>query len=291
MPACTNDSRSLQNQLHLISSNASITDYAKEGCHYYDLLTKLHLLLVKNGIKKACYDSVSLTTSEYFGTDSDVDSVIIKHWGNTGKTKLDILSHLKHISSKINLRIHEERQSYFYVNKNDAIPDNILDKFCKNRGYGRNVWLFDDPNVKNTIKDVVKGDIRIGDLLGYPKCCVDWFTQTRTNSLIDCYYLCLNTPGLILDDDGVTSFLLKYFETNHVPNNEKRILNIQRNHVGKTVLKYPFVFHQACLTCLKNLISPTAKLNKKYERFARLVSEEFYEKLIDESKKAADTYS
>lgn len=291
MPAFTNDSRSLQNQLHLISSNASITDYAKEGCHYYDLLTKLHLLLVKNGIKKACYDSVSLTTSEYFGTDSDVDSVIIKHWGNTGKTKLDILSHLKHISSKINLRIHEERQSYFYVNKNDAIPDNILDKFCKNRGYGRNVWLFDDPNVKNTIKDVVKGDIRIGDLLGYPKCCVDWFTQTRTNSLIDCYYLCLNTPGLILDDDGVTSFLLKYFETNHVPNNEKRILNIQRNHVGKTVLKYPFVFHQACLTCLKNSISQTAKLNEKYGKFARLVSEEFYEKLIGESKKAANTYS
>ena len=291
MPDLINDSRSLQDQLNLISSNASITDYDNDECHYYNLLAKLHLLLVKNRIKKACYDSVSLTTSEYFGTDSDVDSVIIKHWGDTGKTKLDVLFHLKYISSKINLRIHEERQSYFYVNKNDAIPDNILDKFCKNRGYGRNVWLFDDPNVKNTIKDVVKGDIRIGDLLGYPKCCVDWFTQTQTNSLIDCYCLCLNTPGLILDDDGVTSFLLKYFETNHVPNNEKRILDIQRNHVGKTVLKYPFVFHQACLTCLKSSISPTAKLNKKYERFARLVSEEFYEKLIDESKKAADTYS
>lgn len=290
MPDFINDSRSLQDQLNLISSNAPITDYDKEGGHYYDLLTKLHLLLVKNKIKEACYDSVSLTTSEYFGTDSDVDSVIVRHWGNTGKTKLDILSHLKHVSSKINLRIHEEKQSYFYINKNDVIPDNIRDKFCKNRGYGRNVWLFDDPNVKNTIKDVVKGNIRIGDLLGYPKCCVDWFTQTQTNSLIDCYNLCLNTPGLN-DDDDITRFLLKYFETNQVPNNEKRILDIERNHVGKTILKYPFVFHQACLTCLKSLISPTARLNKKYGRFARLVSEEFYEKLIDESKKTVNTYN
>ena len=101
---------------------------------------------------------------------------------------------------------------------------------------------------------------------------------------------CLNTTGLN-DDDGVTRFLLKYFETDQVPNNEKRIHDIRRNHVGKTILKYPFVFHQACLTCLKSSISPTAKLNEKYGRFARLVSEEFYEKLVDESKKTANTYN
>ena len=277
----------LQEQLDLINSKISTSDWDENGCHYYELLTRLHLLLVKNKIRKAYHDAVSLKKLEYFKVSPDIDSVIIDHLGSTGKMQLDSLRYLKQISLKMNLGIHEEKHSYFYLNKNDAVPSNVLDKFCKSRGYGRYVWIFNDPNEKNTIKDVVRGNIRVGDLLEYPKCCVDWFTEAQTNSLIDCYNLCLNTSGLILNDDGVVKFLIDYFETDSVPNNEKRILDIKKNHVKKTISQYPFVFHQACATCLKNFASPTARLNQRYGEFARLISQRFYQTLLDESKTMA----
>ena len=253
--------------------------------YYYELLARLHLLLVKNKIRKVYYDVTSLEKPEYFEAASDVDSVITDHLGNESKTKLDPLDYLKQVSAEMNLRIHEEKYSYFYLYYNNAVPNNILVRFCRNHGYGRHVWIFDDPNVKNTIDDVAKGNVRIGDLLEYPKCCVDWLAKTQTESLIDCYDQWMKVPLSPWPDDKIVELLLDYFESDDIPNNKKRRLDITNNHVDKTISKYPFVFHHACIPCLKNSTSPTARLNQRYGEFARHISQEFYEKLIDESKK------
>ena len=284
-------SEHLQDQLALINNKIYFSNWDKYGYCYYELLAELHLLLVKNKIKRVYFDGVSLKKAEYFENCPDVDSVIINSLGNAGKMRLNALRHLKQISSEMNLGIHEEKHVYFYLNNNSVVSNNVLGAFCRSRGYGRHVWIFHDPNIKNIIKDVVRGDLRIGDLLEYPKCCVDWFTETRTNSLIDCYYRYLNTPVLRLSDDSAVEFLLDYFETDVVPNNEERMLDIGKNHVGKTISKYPFVFHQACAPCLNNSASPTAKLNQRYGEFACLISHEFYNKFIVESKKIATNIS
>ncbi|MEW6044202.1 MAG: hypothetical protein AB1608_08055 [Thermoproteota archaeon] len=285
-----NDSQLLQKQLKLINNEIAASNWTRDNYYYYELLARLHLLLVKNKIRRAYFDDVSLKKSEYFEDNSDIDSVIIDHLGDAGSMQLKALRYLKQISSQIGLQVYEARHSYFYLNKNDVIPDNILDKFCRNYGYGRFIWVFNDPSVKNAIDDVIQGNIRIGDLLEYPKCCVDWLTETQTTSLIDCYYLCLNKSLLPLSDDATVEFLMDYFESDVVPDNEKRILDIKKNHVAKTISKYPFVFHQACSFCLENSTSPTAKLNQKYGNFAQSISEEFYQKLIAESKKMSGYY-
>lgn len=281
----------LLKQLELIrNTNISTSTWTDSGYYYYDLLAKLHLLLVKHKNKKAYYDCTSLEKSEYFKDNLDVDAVLINRLGSAGEVQLNALRGLTQVSIRLNLQIHEERHSYFYVNHNNAIPDNILDAFCRCRDYGRHVWIFNDSDVRNTINEVVKGNTQIGDLLEYPACCVNWFTETRTNSLIDCYSLCQSLPGLPLSEHAVVNFLLDWFETNPVPNNEERMLMIQKNHVEKTISKYPFVFHHACTHCLKNSASPTSKLNQKYAKFARLISNEFYKKIIDESKKIIMAY-
>ena len=69
----------LQEQLDLINSKISTSDWDENGCHYYELLTRLHLLLVKNKIRKVYHDVVSLKKLEYFKVSPDIDSVIIDH--------------------------------------------------------------------------------------------------------------------------------------------------------------------------------------------------------------------
>ena len=189
-----NHSRRLQKQPELIKSGISTMASIEQGYYYYELLARLHLLLVKNKIRKVYYDVASLEKPEYFEAASDVDSVITDHLGNESKTKLNPLDYLKQVSAEMNLRIHEEKHSYFYLNYNNVVPNNILMRFCRNYGYGRHIWIFYDPSVKNTIDDVVKGNVRIGDLLEYPKCCVDWLAKTQTKSLIDCYDQWMKVP-------------------------------------------------------------------------------------------------
>lgn len=285
-------SKFLQEQLALINHKISTSNGVEHGCGYYELLERLHLLLVKNNTRRVYYNGVSLKKFEYFENrpDSDINSIIIENLGNDGGIKLNSLNCLKQASSKINLKIHEEKHCNFYINSNDVIPNNICNAFCRSRDYGRHVWIFNDPNVKTTLKNVVERNTRIGDLLEYPKCCVDWFTEIQTNSLIDCYYCYRNMPVIRFSDEGAVNFLLDYFETDYIPNNKKRILYIQKNHVKKTILNYPFVYHQACASCLKNSTSPSARLNHKYGEFARLISQEFYNNLIDESKKIVTMY-
>lgn len=281
----------LLKQLELIlDTNISTSAWTDLGYYYYELLAKLHLLLVKYKNKKVCYDSVSLKKSEYFKDNLDVDTVLLDKLGRAGAIQLNALRNLREVSTKLNLRIHEEHHNYFYVNRNNVMPDNILDAFCRCRDYGRHMWIFNDLGVRNTIKEVVEGNAQIGDLLEYPKCCVNWFAETRTNSLIDCYSLCQNLPSLPLSEHATVNFLLDRFETNFVPNNEEKMMLIQKNHVEKTISKYPFVFHHACTRCLKNSTSPTSKLNQKYAKFARLISNEFHKKIIDESKKIITAY-
>ncbi len=278
-------SKSLQEQLELINENISASTLTKYGYCYYELLSKLHLLLVKNKIRKAYYDDKTLINPEYFEDSHDIDSVIIKHMGPDAKIQLNSLRHLKQASSKMNLKSYEATHSYFYLNQNEIVPNHILDKFCRSRGFGRNIWVYDDPGIKNDIDDVIQGNIRIGDLLEYPKCCVDWLVETQTKSLIDCYCLSISTALAQLSDSATVGFLLDYYQTDHVPNNEETIQSIRKNHVRKTISKYPFVFHHACRSCLKNSNSPTAKLDQRYGRFARSISQEFYQQLVNESKK------
>jgi len=129
---------------------------------------------------------------------------------------------------------------------------------------------------------VVNGNQRLGDVLEYPKCCVDWMADTKTRSLEDCYIFYLNTSSGLKNNE-IIKFLRAHFETDVVPNNDERIVDIGANHVGKTMSKYPFVFHQACIPCLENPNSSTSKLNNKYEDFAKLISKEFHQKIISES--------
>ena len=64
----------LQEQLDLINSRISTSNWDENGYHYYELLTRLHLLLVKNKIRKVYHDAVSLKKLEYFEVSSDIDS-------------------------------------------------------------------------------------------------------------------------------------------------------------------------------------------------------------------------
>ena len=284
------DDSFLKKQLDLIDENISTDALVNDGFFYYEFLSKLHLLLVKNGVRKAYFDSITLKNPEHFKDCqfSDVNSIIIKTMGDFVKPQLQSLDNLKKISKKLGLNVYELIQCPLPFHENDVVPQEIIKEFSATYSNGRNVWIYLKSNIRKQIIQIIEGKLGVSDFLEYPKCCVDWMTTSKTESLKDCYCLCWNKHLLPPSDESTLEFLRTYFESDYVANNDERIKNIEKNHLAKTISDYPFVFHQACKSCLENSNSPTAKLNEKYGKFARLISEEFYQKISNEGKRLSN---
>ncbi len=275
----------LKEQLDCIRENISNPIWSQKGFDYYELLTKLHLLLVKNNLRKSYYDETTLVSCKYFENCSDdqIDDIIIEHVPDF-KPRINALNQLKKISEKMGLQTYLIRQIPIEIRTKCYVPENIIKKFATSFSCGKQILIFNDKKIESEIRQLLTGKKRLGDILEYPRCCVNWMVETKTKSLEDCYKFYEENFGTE-DHDKMKEFLLKNFESDNISGNKERMIEIQDNHVMRTISTYPFVFHQACNSCLKNSYSSTSKLNKKYSNFAKKISKEFHDKILDEAKR------
>ncbi len=269
-------------QLDIIKGNISSMGWSEPAFYYYDVLSKLHLLLVKNDLRQAYFDEVTLIHSKYFENcpTEQIDEIIIEHV-KSYEPRIRAINRLHETAKRMNLNSQIILQIPIDIDANTTVPEKIVKEFSTSYSAGKQILIYRDSKIKSSLKQLTSGKQRLGDLLNYPSCCVNWMVKTKTKSLEDCYNFAKENLGDHPDD--LIEFLLTNFESDRIPDNEERMDDIIENHVMKTVSTYPFVFHQACTSCLKDNNSSTAKLNKTYRNFAKEISEKFYQKILDES--------
>lgn len=272
--------------MNKITGNISTIIWGPEYC-YYELLTRLHLLLVKNNLRKAYFDKVTLINCKYFENcpDEQIDNIILTSEPSFGPG-IDALNQLQKVCKTLGLRSYMIKQIPIEVRTNCDVPESVVSEFATSFSCGKQIFVFNSEEIESEIKKLVTGELQLGDILEYPQCCIQWMMDTKTESLEDCYKFFIKRYGEYNNSDEAVEFLHRNFESDIIPRNEDRMNKIQNNHVAKTISVYPFVFHQACDLCLKNPSSPTAKLNNKYEKFVKMeVPEEFYREILEAAAK------
>lgn len=136
-------------------------------------------------------------------------------------------------------------------------------------------WLYCEDRVGDRIDSAVEGAEDVGHLLGYPDCCV------RVNA------------------DSEMAAVRRFFEEfirQHRPRDQAEAIRLIREdvsvedhgyfefatrNVGRTVEKFPFVFHTACDACLKSESSATRELNERYRAIAEQAGAYFYRRFLE----------
>ncbi|MGI0016229.1 MAG: hypothetical protein ACREBU_22645, partial [Nitrososphaera sp.] len=233
------------------------------------------------GRKKVFFDSVQLKhpTDTPYPHLQPTDDVLLddeKRWF------LEQLEKLKSIAIELGLQVHLSDAAPLNFVETDNIPKDVIEEHSRKIFVGKDIWIFSDPSVLDEIKQTLEGKIRLGDLLGYPKCCVDFMACIRTRFLEECYehFLAHHKDGY--DRQELMDYLRKNAES--YPGAEKIHIRIKQ-HVFMTNEEYPFVYHQACGACLDRGNSPTFTLNLEYSQFAKEMPGNFDISLLKESRR------
>jgi len=143
---------SLKKQLDSIVGNISSISWIRHGYYYYELVSRLHLLLVKNGIRKAYFDEVTLKNPEHFENclPDDIDAIIINEVENY-KPRIDAINRLQKISKNLGLGTYMALQIPMEFNESDIVPNEIVKEFSTSYSNGKNIWIYQDAKLKKTI--------------------------------------------------------------------------------------------------------------------------------------------
>ena len=241
----------------------------------------LNLLLVKYEIRDAfCWIAPNFPKKEQYPkndthwTDFDIEINGEKLW----------LKELKEIAENLQLdmdMIQSNEQMKFnheLVKKEfQLLSDSDIDEIENNIFSDMTYFWIASKEKSNQIKNSSLDNYTTSQFLNYPRCCGEWFVDSKTKFLIDSIGEYYGTT-----DNFSKSNLINFSSQNYINsqnyNYEKRT-NEMLSHGEKSNKQFPFVFHHACDDCMKESDSPTAKLNKKYENFAQTIDSELYQYL------------
>ena len=257
---CVNDF--LKNPKALTQMEA---DYKSKWSHH---LTLLHVLLVKNNIKK---------------------NHIIMNQTNYKNIKKN---HTK-LSKKLGFSIHHKSlfQSRTLVPNTRFLNHDVIEELAKNSAISLPMIIYAKEEIlsPNLNQLPSKG---IGKLLEYPNCCINWLIESEVNDF-EIGFAILNKRGDIDSKDTPEEIAIKIIQIHSdecQPDILYRLCKIWNHQLSKGRKKFPFCFHQSCDECLDNDKSPSALLNEKYANFAKENFPKLYEKIILESKIASNEY-
>jgi len=241
----------------------------------------LNLLLVKYEIRDAfCWIAPNFPKKEQYPkndthwTDFDIEINGEKLW----------LKELKEIAENLQLDMdmisdsdHMEFNHELVKKKFQLLSDSDIDEIENKIFSDLTTFWIASKEKSNQIKNSSLDNYTTSQFLNYPRCCGEWFVDSKTKFLIDSIGEYYGTT-----DNFSKSNLINFSSQNYINsqnyNYEKRT-NEMLSHGEKSNKQFPFVFHHACDDCMKESDSPTAKLNKKYENFAQTIDSELYQYL------------
>lgn len=142
-----------------------------------------------------------------------------------------------------------------------------------NRSKARVVWITGTKDQRNDLKATSRNELEVGLLLGYPVCCVEDNCSRSAKHAEQFVTALVKKVG---DDQ-------KAFEKAIRDDTRVDVEELDMSNVPDTEIKFPFALHVACRACLDSDSSPSARLNKEYEEFAKQLDVKFHESVLEVS--------
>ncbi len=249
----------------------SITD--PEITNWGNLLTLLHVLLVKFDIKKA-----------HFMHDAKMKNYYRKNHSRISK-KLDILMKKQTVISCWSL---------FY--ETSIFPNSMIQEMIKSTANNVKVFLYSkDKKVFNELSTKDRKNLHTktgGRISEYPDCCVLWLMKEMIGDLETAYRIYEKKYGINPSTTvrETLEFTLKNDDNESLPPIAIRAKKRYEKQFGVGRVKFPFCFHQPCDDCLEQKNSPSELLNNKYAKFAKENFPLLYDAIINASKKESDYF-
>ena len=140
------------------------------------------------------------------------------------------------------------------------------------------LWLFKDSRLKESIDLCVAGQIPVGDVLGYPRCCTDGYLELEAQRMQTELDYFRQHHGAKTDADLVA---LYQSETDITGPHKERIevvCSTMTTRQANSIKRLPFVHFIACPRCQDDPGSPAAQLNQKMAQLASDLSPTFARK-------------
>ncbi|MBE44670.1 MAG: hypothetical protein CMO16_05795 [Thaumarchaeota archaeon] len=249
--------------------------------NYFSLRTKLEILAVISGMKHVYYDAIQLPERDSSNSSSLIDPEDESILTPKQIFGLDVLRQLESLAPRMQLLV--KRTNFPRINFLEAtiVPSHIVAAHSRTILFGRVIWLYLKHKTEDLIEKVLKGNLWLGQVLGYPSCCVRWSASIRTRFLEGGYNYFISTNNNAEEWD-VLNYLHSFKE--HYPGSEIIRAEVDSN-ILETWNKYPFVPHWACPSCLNGESDTTAFQNEKFSELALAISSKFHDDIINESKK------
>lgn len=151
-----------------------------------------------------------------------------------------------------------EREIYDWQKQEDA---------SKRRATPDILWIYKDPALKDFIHETVDGQIDVSQVLGYPKCCVEYECQSMVQ-LTELYVNGLKKTYGVSAVSDVIGLIEKDATTSIEGINPMEEMRQSR-------LLFPYVQFTACPKCLGGTNSSAAQINAKMRDIAFELSDSF----------------
>ena len=222
---------------------------------YYDYLAFFHLILINKGIKKG------------FCVPGHI------------KSGIKICKELKIKFAKSDFVVET-----ITVGENNSISRELTNELIKmGTGHGTSDLICgnDDEFVEKYSKNILCNSHSLGELEEYPDCCISGFVNNAWGDFEEIAKIIGDKP------ENANEIRQNARNAGMGENVFRRIKEIMLEYAD-TRIKYPYVMHQACTTCLNDIKnSPTAKLNTKWKK---VCEEEFPNLNLEIAKGAAREY-
>ena len=236
--------------------------------NWSDYLTLLHILLVKNNIKK----------NHIIMNESNIKKINKSH--NQLSTKLNFSPILKSIPHSMTL-----------VYETAFFNHEIIEKLALATLHSVIMIIYAKDEILSNNQTNLNSKA-VGKLLEYPHCCINWLIENKINDF-EIGFGILNRMEMISTQDTpekIAKKIAKIHDDYTQPDILYRTSKIWKNQFSIGRKKFPFCFHQPCDECLGDDASPSALLNEKYAKFTQTNFPKLYEKIILESQIIANEY-
>lgn len=206
----------------------------------------------------------------------------------------DNLPLLKQLAIMLGLQFKFTINPPLYFSRRPYVKSSFIDAYYSQTDFEA-LWVYNDPKIELHIDKCISGKLNEGYILGYPECCIKWHEDARVLEVESGFqdieeYIATNPlelAGLLVKTEtemykaiiGMVPYTLE---------NKEKWERMTDEHLFGTWMKYPFVPHWACSSCLNRSSKKTEQLNNKYKELARKINMNFESEFTDKVKQVLE---
>jgi hypothetical protein len=142
----------------------------------------------------------------------------------------------------------------------------------------RILWIYTDQKTGIDVQAAVLGNISVGELLGYPKCCTNGYLQLEAHLIDTEMKFYSKHYRAESDDDQISCYRAQRLIEGDFVDRLDAIKDEIRSRQALSIKLYPFIHFIACRECMKSPQSPASLQNIEMSELAEALNPTFARK-------------